>query len=59
MILMQTTRKEHDMESDRMNVHLLYEVLSDIFSEQFGLDITMRAIPKDEYYARERSVAAK
>ena len=32
--------------SDRLNVDLLMKTLSEILSEKYGLDITMRAIPK-------------
>jgi hypothetical protein len=33
---------------NKLNVHKLMEVLSEILSEKYGCKITMRAIPKDQ-----------
>ena len=36
------------MSSDKLNVDRLMEALSEIFSDKYGVKITMRAIPKDQ-----------
>jgi hypothetical protein len=43
--------------SNKLNVEILMQVLSEILSEKYGCEITMTAIPKEEYYAKQREQA--
>jgi hypothetical protein len=51
--------KENENPFSGMNMNRFMEVLSEILSKKYGCKITMTAIPKEEYYAKQREQAGE